>query len=205
MFGNSFLNLYLKIKQILKRRTGQIKLKPLPFKHYQEFFPGKSHQELIEYYAITGGVPKYIELFYDSPDIYTAIEKNVLSKSSFLYDEPNFLLQQEVPTTEDNPQKSKRGLYKIKDNFMRFWFQFTFPNLSYIESGNEELAMEKIRQNLADNHISYIYEDICREEMWQYNAEDNPRQEKMYCFFYSRPFNFFIKHLLVYTHYLCVI
>ncbi|MDD2433146.1 MAG: DUF234 domain-containing protein [Clostridia bacterium] len=204
------------------RRTGQIKLKPLPFKHYQEFLPGKSRQELIEYYAITGGVPKYIELFYDSPDIYTAIEKNVLSKSSFLYDEPNFLLQREVgevgsyfsliktiaagnrklakiatnlelkqtsltqylqtlinldilerevPITADNPEKSKRGLYKIKDNFMRFWFQFIFPNLSYIESGNEKLAMKKIRQNLVDNHISYVYEDICREEMWQYNAE----------------------------------
>jgi len=50
-------------------------------------------------------------------------------------------------------------------------FQFIFPNLSYIESGNEKLAMKKIRQNLVDNHISYVYEDICREEMWQYNAE----------------------------------
>ena len=205
------------------RRTGQIKLKQIPFGHYQEFFPEKSRKELIEYYAVTGGVPKYIELFYDSKDIYTAIEKNILSKSSFLYDEPNFLLQREVgevgsyfsiiktiaagnqklakiathlelkqtgltkylktlinldilerevPITEDNPEKSKRGLYKIKDNFMLFWFQFIFPNLSYIESGNEELAMKKIRQNIVDNHISFVYEDVCIEEMWKFNAED---------------------------------
>jgi len=78
------------------RRTGQIKLKQIPFTHYHEFFPDKNRKELIEYYAITGGVPKYIELFYDCNDIYTAIEKNVISKSSFLYDEPNFLLQREV-------------------------------------------------------------------------------------------------------------
>ena len=204
------------------RRTGQIKLKQMPFKHYNEFFPGKTERELIEYYAITGGVPKYIELFYDSKDIYSAIENNVLSKSSFLYDEPNFLLQHEVsevgsyfsiiktiasgnrklskiaaalelkqtgltkylktlidldilereiPVTEEYPEKSKRGLYKIKDNFMIFWFRFIYPNLNFIESEHGELVMKKIRANLVDSHIAYIYEDICIEKMWQLNAE----------------------------------
>jgi len=203
------------------RRTGQIKLKQIPFQYYHEFFPDKTEKELIEYYAVTGGVPKYIELFYDSKDIYTAIENNVLSKSSFLYDEPNFLLQREisevgsyfsliktiaagntklskigaalelkqtgltkylktlmnldilereVPVTEDIPEKSKRGLYKVKDNFMLFWFKFIFPNLNYIESGHDELAMTKIRTNLTDAHIAYVYEDICTEKMWQLNA-----------------------------------
>lgn len=205
------------------RRTGQIKLKQIPFRHYQEFFPDKSEKELIEYYAITGGVPKYIELFYDLSDIYVAIENNVLSKSSFLYDEPNFLLQREVsevgsyfsiiktiasgnqklskiattlelkqtgltkylktlinldiltrevPITEDNPENSKRGLYKIKDNFMLFWFKFIFPNLSYIESGHAELAMKKIRTNFVDAHVSYVYEDVCIEKMWELSASN---------------------------------
>lgn len=205
------------------RRTGQIKLKQIPFRHYHEFFPKKNEKELIEYYAVTGGVPKYIELFYHSANIYTAIESNVLSKSSFLYDEPNFLLQHEVsevgsyfsiikaiaagnqklskiattlelkqtgltkylktlidldilerecPVTETNPESSKRGLYKIRDNFMLFWFQFIFPNLSYIESGHPELAMKKIRTNLVDAHIAYVYEDICIEKMWDFNASD---------------------------------
>jgi AAA+ ATPase superfamily predicted ATPase len=203
------------------RRTGQIKLKQIPFLYYHEFFPGKTEKELIEYYSVTGGVPKYIELFYDFKDIYAAIENNVLSKSSFLYDEPNFLLQREVaevgtyfsliktiaagsaklakigvalevkqtgltrylktlidldilerevPVTEDNPEKSKKGLYKIKDNFMLFWFRFIFPNLNYIESGHPELAMAKIKTNLVDAHIAYVYEDICIEKMWQLNA-----------------------------------
>ena len=31
------------------RRTGQIKLKQIPFRYYHEFFPEKSRQELIEY------------------------------------------------------------------------------------------------------------------------------------------------------------
>lgn len=203
------------------RRTGQIKLKQIPFRHYHEFFPDKTEKELIEYYAVTGGVPKYIELFYASTDIYTAIENNILSKSSFLYDEPNYLLQREVsevgsyfsviktiaagnqklskiaatlelkqtgltkylktlinldilereiPVTESNPETSKKGLYKIKDNFMMFWFKFVFPNLNYIESGHDELAMKKIKANLVDAHIAYVYEDICIEKMWELNA-----------------------------------
>ena len=205
------------------RRTGQIKLKQIPFSHYKDFFPQKDKKELIEYYSITGGVPKYIELFYESENIYRAIEQNVLAKSSFLFDEPNFLLQKEVseigsyfsviktiasgnqklskiaaalelkqtgltrylktlinldilerevPITEENPEKSKRGLYKIKDNFMLFWFKFIYPNLSYIESGNSDLAMKKIHQNLIDGHISYVYEDVCIEEMWRLNKQN---------------------------------
>lgn len=205
------------------RRTGQIKLKQIPYRHYHEFFPDKNEKELIEYYAITGGVPKYIELFYDASDVYSAIENNVLSKSSFLYDEPNFLLQREVsevgsyfsiiktiaagnqklskiaaalelkqtgltkylktlinldilerevPITEDNPENSKKGVYKLKDNFMMFWFKFIFPNLNYIESGHAELAMKKIRANFVDAHVAYVYEDICIEKMWELNASD---------------------------------
>lgn len=205
------------------RRTGQIKLKQIPFKYYNEFYENKSYKELIEYFAVTGGVPKYVELFYDSKDIYSAINRNVLSKQSFLYDEPNFLLQKEVsevgsyfsiirviadgnqklskiavvlemkqtdilkylktlidldilerevPITEENPEKSKNGLYKIKDNFILFWFRFIYPNLSFIESGHSDFVMKKIKNNFVDNHISYIYEDICIDKMWDLNLEN---------------------------------
>lgn len=81
------------------------------------------------------------------------------------------ILEREVPITEKNPEKSKRGLYKIKDNFILFWFKFIYPNLSFIESGNKELAMKKIKENLTDGHISYVYEDICIEKMWKLNAK----------------------------------
>lgn len=204
------------------RRTAQIRLKQIPFAYYQDFFPGKSRKELIEMYAVTGGVPKYIELFSESKDIYTAIQKCVLNRSGYLYDEPHFLLQQEVsevgsyfsiikaiaagntklsaiaslletkatsltkylktlidldilerevPVTEDNPEKSKKGLYKIKDNYLRFWFAFVYPNMSFIESGHSRIVMNKIRKGFVRNHISFIYEDVCKERMWELNAE----------------------------------
>lgn len=204
------------------RRTAQIRLKQIPFAYYHNFFPDKSRKELIELYAITGGVPKYIELFSEDKDIYGAIQKCVLNRSGYLYDEPYFLLQQEVsevgsyfsiikaiavgntklssisallevkatsltkylktlidldilerevPITEENPEKSKKGLYKIKDNYLRFWFAFVYPNMSFIESGHGSVVMNKIRKSLVKNHIAFAYEDVCREQMWELNAE----------------------------------
>lgn len=204
------------------RRTAQIRLKQIPFGYYHEFFPNKSRKELIELYAVTGGVPKYIELFSESKDIYSAIQKCVLNRSGYLYDEPHFLLQQEVsevgsyfsiikaiaagnsklsaissileikstsltkylktlidldilerevPITEENPEKSKKGLYKIKDNYLRFWFAFVYPNMSFIESGHSRIGMNKIKNSLVKNHIAFVYEDVCKERMWDLNAE----------------------------------
>ena len=204
------------------RRTAQIRLKQIPFKYYGQFFPNRPEKELIEMYAVTGGVPKYIELFGECEDIYSAIKQNILNPSGYLYDEPHFLLQQEVseigsyfslikaiaagnsklstiatvletkttnltkylktlidldilerevPVTEDNPEKSKRGLYRIKDNYIKFWFAFVYPNMSFLESGNSEIVMTKIRNGLVSNQIAFVYEDICREKMWQLNAE----------------------------------
>lgn len=205
------------------RHTAQIRLTQIPFRHYAEFFPHKNRRERIEMYAITGGVPKYIQLFTESKDIYTAIERNVLNRSGYLYDEPNFLLKQEVseigsyfsvikaiaagnsrlsaiasilevkatgltkylktlidldlverevPVTEENPETSKKGLYKIKDNYIRFWFAFVYPNRSFIESGNSRIVMSKIQKSLVSAHTAYVYEDVCRERMWDLNAED---------------------------------
>lgn len=205
------------------RRTAQIRLEQIPFRFYRDFFPQKSFKELVETYAVTGGIPKYIEVFSEKSDIYQAIESNVLNRASFLYDEPHFLLQQEVaevgsyfsiirsvaagnhklsaissalevkatsltkylktlidldilerevPVTEDNPEKSKRGLYRIKDNYLRFWFAFIYPNTSFIESGNSRIVMSKIRKSLTTSHTAFVYEDVCRQRMWDLNANE---------------------------------
>ena len=67
------------------RRTGQIKMMQIAFKHYKSFFENLESLDLIEYYSVTGGVPKYIELFRPSGDIFEAIKMNILSKHSMFH------------------------------------------------------------------------------------------------------------------------
>lgn len=198
------------------RRTAQIRLKQIPFRYYRKFCPGLSRKEQIERYAVTGGVPKYIESFSDCADIFAGIEENILSRTGYLYEEPHFLLQQEVaevggyfsvlraiafgrtklseiasfmevkatdltrtlktlieldlvqrevPVTEENPEKSKKGLYRITDYYIRFWFTMIYPNQGDIEQGNTTYVMEKIRKSFTRSHAAFVYEDICREEL----------------------------------------
>jgi AAA+ ATPase superfamily predicted ATPase len=64
------------------------------------------------------------------------------------------IVEREVPVTEPNPEKSKKGLYKIKDNYLRFWFAFVYPNISFIESGHSEIVISKIRSNLVKEHTA---------------------------------------------------
>lgn len=198
------------------RRTAQIRLKQIPFRYYREFFPGLSRKELIERYAVTGGVPKYMESFSECTDIFEGIEENILNRTGYLYEEPHFLLQQEVaevggyfsvlraiafgrtklseiasfmevkatdltrtlktlteldlvqrevPVTEENPEKSKKGLYRITDYYIRFWFTMIYPNQGDIEQGNVAYVTEKIKKSFVRSHVAFVYEDVCREEL----------------------------------------
>ena len=78
------------------RRTGQWKLTPLSFKHTSEFFAGYGFEDRVRGYAVLGGVPAYLEKFDPDTGLFDNIESRVLSKGSFLYEEPEFLLRQEL-------------------------------------------------------------------------------------------------------------
>ena len=204
------------------RRTGQIRLEQIPFRYYRDFFPNLSDDALIQFYAVTGGVPRYIEAFSESCDLFQNIENMILRCESFLYEEPVFLLEKEVteigsffsilktiaagnhklsaiasrlevnqsrltrylavlrqmdlverrvPVTEEYPEKNKKGLYFIKDNFIAFWFLFVYPYRSYIEIGNSQVAMDAIREKFIQNHASYVFEQICIERLWRLSAD----------------------------------
>ena len=69
------------------------------------------------------------------------------------------------------PESSKMGQYHIKDNFLAFWFRFIAPNRSFIESGHKEIALKRIQDSLVPNHAAYVYEDICRQTIWDMIAD----------------------------------
>ena len=79
------------------RRTAQIRLMPLPFTavYAAQSLP---FEQAVQQYALTGGVPKYLEFFTEQEPLIDQIRSIVLSKNGFLYEEPNFLLRDEVQT-----------------------------------------------------------------------------------------------------------
>ena len=79
------------------RRTAQMRLAPLPFTDIYAV-QEQPFDKAVEQYAVTGGVPKYLEFFEDNRELEEQLKDAVLSKSGFLYEEPNFLLKSESMT-----------------------------------------------------------------------------------------------------------
>jgi len=77
------------------------------------------------------------------------------------------ILEREIPVTENNPERSKMSLYQIKDNFLRFWFQFVYPEHGRLELGQSDYVLRRIKDNFIDNHVAHIYETVCRSELWR--------------------------------------
>ncbi|NOX71351.1 MAG: ATP-binding protein [Candidatus Micrarchaeota archaeon] len=77
------------------RKTREINIKPLDFSCMKKFLPGYSIEELIKTYAVTGGVPRYIEEIDPNVPLQLNLKTKVFEKTSFLYNEPMNLLFEE--------------------------------------------------------------------------------------------------------------
>ena len=64
------------------------------------------------------------------------------------------------------------GLYRITDNYIYFWFRFVYPYRAYIERNETDWVLDKIMTSIKTNHISFVYEDICRERVFS-DQRDN--------------------------------
>ena len=195
------------------RRTAQMRLSPLPFTDIYEA-QNLPFDKAVEQYAVTGGVPKYLEFFEDNRELEEQLKDTVLSKSGFLYEEPNFLLKSEsmtavnyfsiikaiadgnhklgkiagalgqetsaltpylstltdlgfiekrTPITEKNPEKSRKGLYFISDNFIRFWFRYVYPYKGELELDNIQIVLDEINKDFIEKFTAFAYEDICKD------------------------------------------
>lgn len=195
------------------RRTSQMRLAPLLFTDIYAV-QSLAFTESVEQYAVTGGVPKYLEFFEDGRELTEQIKDAVLSKNGFLYEEPFFLLKSEsmtavnyfsiikaiadgnhkigkiagvlgiesskltpylstlsdlgfvekrTPVTEKNPEKSRKGLYFIADNFIRFWFKYVYPYKGELELDNMQIVLEEMKKDFETKFVAFAYEDICKD------------------------------------------
>ena len=195
------------------RRTAQMRLTPLPFTSIYET-QNLPFEQAVEQFALTGGVPKYLEFFEDGSPLEEQLKDAVFSKNGFLYEEPNFLLKSEsltavnyfsiiktiadgnhklgkiasalgqesssltpylstlsdlgfiekrTPITEKNPKKSRKGLYFIADNFLRFWFCYVYPYKGELELDNMQIVLDEIHKDFKEKFVAFAYEDICKD------------------------------------------
>lgn len=78
------------------RQTAQIKVEPLSYLDTASFHPEFSNEENALIYGITGGVPHYINKLDVTNSIKEALLENLLDTSSYLFEEPENLLKQEL-------------------------------------------------------------------------------------------------------------
>lgn len=106
--------------------------------------------------AIAFGCRKFGEIVNE-----TGIEKGSLHKYLFTLEDLH-LIEKEVPVTEKNPQKSRRGLYRIQDQFVGFWFNYVYPFKGEIETGNAVSAQTQWKKSFG-NVIARNYELVAQE------------------------------------------
>jgi hypothetical protein len=77
------------------RRTAQFKINHLDFYKAQQFVPHWSNEDKINLYALIGGMPQYLNQIDPSATLDENIKSKLLNKSSYLFGEPTWLLNQE--------------------------------------------------------------------------------------------------------------
>lgn len=78
------------------RRTGQYKIQALTYKEMTAFNPTLTNEQQSLVYGITGGIPHYINKLDVYEDVDEALKENLFNTSSYLYEEPENLLKQEL-------------------------------------------------------------------------------------------------------------
>ena len=77
------------------------------------------------------------------------------------------LVERLVPVTETQPQKSRRGIYRLKDHYLRFWFRYVHPNRSQLERGGAQIVLENQVIPEIDHFSSLTFEEVCQQFFWQ--------------------------------------
>ena len=78
------------------RRTGQYKIQALTYKEITAFNPTLTPEEQSLVYGVTGGIPHYINKLDVYEDVDEALKENLFNTSSYLFEEPENLLKQEL-------------------------------------------------------------------------------------------------------------
>lgn len=78
------------------RATALVRLHPLPYAALIDLFPARPADERVAIYAVTGGVPAYLNLFTRTPSFGTALRNECLSPGSVMLGDPAMMLHEQL-------------------------------------------------------------------------------------------------------------
>ena len=190
---------------LLKTQT----IKPTTFNEFKKYFNGLPIEQIISYYAITGGMPKYYKMLDRTKDIFENIRMILESPTLSAYLSPRILLNYDfhdpttyfsimqslafeenkigmlakrlglkthnltsfldrlrelglleriLPATEEDPDISRKGRYRIIDPFHRFWFRYIYSNQDFVAMGKFDKIIDQIKADYPEIMGNAIYE-----------------------------------------------
>lgn len=95
------------------------------------------------------------------------------SISPYLYDLENLvdIVEYRAPITEKKEWKTRMGRFFIKDNLMRFWFNFIYRNMSYYQEQDYQYLQKLIKKDF-ESHVGLAFEQVCKEFMRTLNRKN---------------------------------
>lgn len=82
------------------------------------------------------------------------------------------IVNREIPVTEKHPEKSRKGIYRIQDNYFQFWFRFIMPNQSYIAENQQKMLLKNQIMPYLDQFLGKAFEQICITFLKQVNFKN---------------------------------
>ena len=113
--------------------------------------------------AIAGGSSRLNE-------IATKIGEDSPKVNKYLQTLVNLQIVQKIYPFGDNPQNSRKGIYRIEDNYYNFWYRFVFPNRPEIESGSGDFVFETVSGEGLSTYIGKPpFETVCLQYLQRAN------------------------------------
>ncbi len=198
------------------RRTAQFKIEPLDYLDTARFYPKLKAEDQALVFGITGGVPHYINKLSVEKSVKNALIENFFDTSSYLFEEPENLLKQELrePAVYNSvvsaiaggaskmneivqktglesaacskylrvlielgivkkkapfdDAKSRKSVYRVDDNFFRFWYRFVPANMISISAGTVEQIYEMSIESRLSDYMGLVFEDMCIQYLTKY-------------------------------------
>jgi AAA+ ATPase superfamily predicted ATPase len=158
-YGKNYLDVVK--DEILKK--GQPLYEEVEFLLREELKEPRNYFVILE--ALSLGKHKISEIINE-----TGFDKGTTSRYISILDSLQ-ITKKEIPVTEKIPEKSRKGIYVIDDNFFNFWFRFVFKNKSFLEENRIAEVSSKVKEAMPQL-MSENYERVSGEILFNAILEE---------------------------------